>query len=465
MSTPESTDASPRCGLCSRPILADELKNLTTASGERFYLCARDHQAFTLGRSLGQSEIESYVFQRLHYIDDDLTGAELKDQIAELQLRPVLSGASKAASCGSPRDIVTFLDRSVIGQATAKRKLALSVYEHQRATVGGDLGTTVQKSNILLIGPSGSGKTLLARTLACASNLPFTHEDATAFSPAGWRGSDIDSIVHNLYFGADENTTLTERGMVFLDEIDKIVSATKDTEDLTRNTQHGLLKLIEGKTVMVPINGVLQELPPVPVKTDNILFVLGGAFTGLPEIVAKLMGRDERRIGLRAAPMERAAATHELLSLADTDTMTRAMIEFGMTAEMVGRLPVVVALAPLTREQLHACLELPSEAMAQQKALFLACGYALEFEQETLEQIVDTAHKMATGTRALNAQVRHAVNEAAYALLGDACQKSRGRVVIDRVCLSDPSAYRLASASRRQVRTSQASKTEFVGAK
>ncbi|MCE1197811.1 MAG: ATP-dependent Clp protease ATP-binding subunit ClpX [Marinilabiliales bacterium] len=303
-----------------------------------------------------------------------------------------------------PREIKAFLDQYVIGQDDAKKILSVAVYNHYKRLnqkVSED-GTEIEKSNIILVGPTGTGKTLLAKTIAKMLHVPFTIVDATVLTEAGYVGEDIESLLTRLLQAADYNVEAAERGIVFIDEIDKIARK-GDNPSITRDVsgegvQQGLLKLLEGSVVNVPPQGGRKhpEQKMIPVDTKNILFVCGGAFEGI-----------ERKIGLRLntkvvgykAVAENGKIDREHLLQYVSPQDLRA---FGLIPEIVGRLPVLTYLVPLDRESLRKILTEPKNSIIRQyHKLFEMDGIQLEFKEETLDLIVDKAIEFKLGARGL----------------------------------------------------------------
>jgi len=310
----------------------------------------------------------------------------------------------KGVELKKPREIKAFLDLYVIGQDDAKKILSVAVYNHYKRLnqkVSED-GTEIEKSNIILVGPTGTGKTLLAKTIAKMLHVPFTIVDATVLTEAGYVGEDIESLLTRLLQAADYNVEAAERGIVFIDEIDKIARK-GDNPSITRDVsgegvQQGLLKLLEGAVVNVPPQGGRKhpEQKMIPVDTKNILFVCGGAFEGI-----------ERKIGLRLntkvvgykaiAEYGKIDRDHLLQYVSPQDLRA-----FGLIPEIVGRLPVLTYLVPLDRDSLRRILTEPKNSIIKQYIkLFEMDGIKLEFKEETLDVIVDKAIEFKLGARGL----------------------------------------------------------------
>ena len=262
-----------------------------------------------------------------------------------------------------------------------------------------------------------------------------------------------------------------ERGVVLIDEVDKLAGSRGgfSSDHLNTSTQGTLLRLIEGKDVKVPstLFGEPQGAPPIPVNTSRMLFFLGGAFPGLSEIVGKLGGYAGRTMGLRQDAKNDALAeaikSHEILASADYDTMVQALIEYGMGAELVGRIPTIAALAPLTKDELRRCLlDVPHAEVRLKTALFAESGLALEFDEALIEKIVETAHSQATGTRALQALVSRAVSRASFDHLGNGDGGDsfpRRKIILTADTLANPSGYRFETGRLEKRQSAQRKRT------
>ncbi len=345
-----------------------------------------------------------------------LTGAicnECIESASQILAESGLSGRNRTASSDfkldkgnlpKPKELKEFLDQYVIGQDDAKRHLSVAVYNHYKRLLQEktDDGVEIEKSNIILVGPTGTGKTLLAKTIARKLNVPFTIVDATVLTEAGYVGEDIESILTRLLQVAGYDVAAAERGIVFIDEIDKIARK-GDNPSITRDVsgegvQQGLLKLLEGTVVNVPPEGGRKhpDQKYIQVDTKNILFICGGAFEGIERKIG--MRLNTRMVGYSAAKNAHVIDRNNLLQyLAPQDLRS-----FGLIPEIIGRLPVITHLDPLDKETLRRILVEPKNSIIKQYCkLFAMDGVNLEFEQEALDYIVDKAVEFKLGARGL----------------------------------------------------------------
>ena len=316
-----------------------------------------------------------------------------------------------------PRDIKNFLDQYVIGQDSAKRYLSVAVYNHYKrlAQKVDDDGVEIEKSNIIMVGSTGTGKTLLARTIAKLLKVPFTIVDATIFTEAGYVGEDVESILTRLLQVADYDVTATERGIVFIDEIDKIARK-QDNPSITRDVsgegvQQSLLKLLEGSIVNVPPKGGRKhpDQDYIHVDTRNILFICGGAFDGIERKIAQRL--NTHVVGYDSVQNQQKIDTKDLMKY----IMPQDLKSFGLIPEIIGRLPVLTYLNPLDREALRKILTEPKNSLVKQQIkLFEMDGIKLSFEEETLDYIVDKAIEYKLGARGLRSIMEGIMIDAQY---------------------------------------------------
>jgi len=319
-----------------------------------------------------------------------------------------------------PIEIKQFLDQYVIGQDEAKKYLSVAVYNHYKRLSQGKIGNDeveIEKSNIILVGETGTGKTLLARTIARMLHVPFTIVDATVLTEAGYVGEDIESILTRLLQAADYDVTSAERGIVFIDEIDKIARK-GDNPSITRDVsgegvQQGLLKLLEGAIVNVPPQGGRKhpEQKMIPVNTKNILFICGGAFDGIDKKIAQRL--NTQVVGFGASKENELIDRKNVLQyIAPQDLKS-----FGLIPEIIGRLPVLTYLDPLDRSTLRSILTVPKNAIIKQYIkLFELDHIKLSFDEETFEFIVDKAIEYKLGARGLRSICEVIINDAMFDL-------------------------------------------------
>lgn len=319
-----------------------------------------------------------------------------------------------------PADIKKHLDEYVIGQEDAKKVLSVAIYNHYKR-----LGQKVveeveiEKSNIIMVGETGTGKTLLAKTIAKLLNVPFAIADATVFTEAGYVGEDVESILSRLLQASDYNVELAEKGIVFIDEIDKI-GRKSDNPSITRDVsgegvQQALLKLLEGAEVLVPPQGGRKhpDQKMVKVNTQNILFICGGAFEGIDKMIARRI--QTASIGFKSSNEQANLDKNNLIQYVNSQDLR----SYGLIPELLGRLPVVTYLKSLDAEALRRILTEPRNALIKQyKALFSYEGIILEFDDEALDYIVEKAIEFKLGGRGLRSICELVMTDAMYELPG-----------------------------------------------
>ena len=363
-----------------------------------------------------------------------------------------------------PREIYASLDAYVIGQERAKKTLAVAVYNHFKRirSEATDPDIEVQKSNILLIGPTGSGKTLLAETLARSLDVPFAICDATSLTESGYVGEDVENILLRLIQAADWDIARAEQGIIYIDELDKIARKEGINRSITRDVagegvQQELLKIIEGCVANVPPQGGRkhphQEM--LQINTKNILFICGGAFDGLQEIISKRVSSGSA-MGFLAQNTDRSEKKANAVAMLDLVT-PEDLLQFGFIPELVGRLPVVAALQPLDRDDLIRVLVEPRNAIVKQyQRLFDLDNVKLEFTDDALEAAAERALTYHTGARILRHIVEEALMEVMYELPS---LRDIGRCVVHRDAITGdetPRLYRRAGGRHLTLKTALA---------